>query len=119
LPDKAIDLMDEAASRVRLAVFNLPPDLRDVQTHLEELEKQMEEASDEKDYETAARIKAERAELEEEFEQKRSEWFATHSIDESVDEEDIAEVVAKWTGIPVKRMVQEEMARLLDMENEL
>jgi ATP-dependent Clp protease ATP-binding subunit ClpC len=119
LPDKAIDLMDEAASKVRLAVFNLPPDLREQQNHLDELIKGMEEASDQRDYETAARLKQEHEVLLEEFEEKRHEWFSTHNIDESVDEEDVADVVAKWTGIPVKRMVQEEMTRLLEMETEL
>jgi ATP-dependent Clp protease ATP-binding subunit ClpC len=119
LPDKAIDLMDEAASRVRLAIFNLPPELREMQSRLEEMDKEMEIASSDRDYESAARIKAEKVKLEEEFEEKRADWFATHNVDESVDEEDVAEVVAKWTGIPVKRMVQEEMARLLDMESEL
>ena len=119
LPDKAIDLMDEAASRVRLAVFNLPPELRDMQTRLEQMEQEMEDASARTDYETAARIKAEKVVLEKEFEQKRAEWLANHRIDEVVDEEDIAEVVSKWTGIPVKRMVEEEMTRLLDMEKEL
>jgi ATP-dependent Clp protease ATP-binding subunit ClpC len=119
LPDKAIDLMDEAASRVRLAVFNLPPELREMQTSLDEMEEQMEAASANQDYAEAMHIKSERLALEEEFEVKRANWFATHNIDESVDEEDVAEVVAKWTGIPVKRMVQEEMVRLLDMEGEL
>jgi ATP-dependent Clp protease ATP-binding subunit ClpC len=119
LPDKAIDLMDEAASRVRLAVFNLPPELRDMQARLEQMEQEMEDASARTDYETAARIKAEKVVLEKEFEQKRTEWLSNHKIDEVVDEEDIAEVVSKWTGIPVKRMVEEEMTRLLDMEKEL
>ncbi|HUP27770.1 MAG TPA: AAA family ATPase [Chloroflexia bacterium] len=119
LPDKAIDLMDEAASRVRLAVFNLPPELRETQNRLEEMERQMEVASADQDYAQAMEIKSEKLSLEEQFEKDRAEWFATHNLDESVDESDVAEVVAKWTGIPVKRMVQEEMVRLLDMETEL
>lgn len=119
LPDKAIDLMDEAASKVRLEVFNLPPDLRQMNSKLQEMDAEMEEASSEQEYEKAARIKAEKVVLEKEYEEKRGEWFSTHHIDESVDEEDVADVVARWTGIPVKRMVQEEMTRLLDMEAEL
>ena len=119
LPDKAIDLMDEAASKVRLEIFNLPQDLRDMQSTLEGMDQEMEDASAEQDYETAARIKAEKVKLEEEFEERRSEWAASANVDEVVDDEDVADVVAKWTGIPVKRMVQEEMSRLLDMEEEL
>ncbi|MDQ6693526.1 MAG: AAA family ATPase [Chloroflexota bacterium] len=119
LPDKAIDLMDEAASRVRLAVFNLPPDLRELQNKLDDLEKHMEEASSNQDYAEAMQLKSEKLSLEEQFERARAEWFATHKLDEVVDEEDVAEVLAKWTGIPVKRMVEEEMTRLLDMEGEL
>ncbi|MEA2574159.1 MAG: ATP-dependent Clp protease ATP-binding subunit ClpC, partial [Chloroflexia bacterium] len=119
LPDKAIDLMDEAASRVRLAVFNMPPELRELESKLEDLEKQMEDASSNQDYALAMELKAEKVRLEEEFEVARTEWFRTNSLDEQVDEEDVAEVVAKWTGVPVKTMQQEEKARLLDMENEL
>jgi len=119
LPDKAIDLMDEAASKVRLEIYNLPHELRVMQNSLEQMDLEMEEASSQQDYESAARIKAEKAVLEKEYEEQRGEWFADHHIDESVDEEDVADVVARWTGIPVKRMVQEEMTRLLDMETEL
>jgi ATP-dependent Clp protease ATP-binding subunit ClpC len=119
LPDKAIDLMDEAASKVRLAVFNMPSDLRDMQNRLDDLSHQMEEASQRQEYEEAMSLKQEKVLLEQEFDERRSEWFAEHNIDEQVDEEDVADVVSKWTGVPVKRMVQEEMVRLLDMENEL
>lgn len=119
LPDKAIDLMDEAASKVRLAVFNLPPDLREIQHNLDELQKQEEDAASKQDYQHAAVLKSERIQMQEDFEGKRHEWFTTHNIDESVDEEDVAEVVAKWTGVPVQRMVQEEMSRLLEMEVEI
>jgi ATP-dependent Clp protease ATP-binding subunit ClpC len=119
LPDKAIDLMDEAASKVRLAVFNMPSDLRDMQNRLDDLSHQMEEASQRQEYEEAMSLKQERLVLGEEFEERRSEWFAEHNIDEQVDEEDVADVVSKWTGVPVQRMVQEEMVRLLDMEGEL
>ena len=119
LPDKAIDLMDEAASKVRLAVFNMPSDLRDMQNRLDDLSHQMEEASQRQEYEEAMSLKQEKVLLEQEFDERRSEWFSEHNIDEQVDEEDVADVVSKWTGVPVQRMVQEEMTRLLDMENEL
>ena len=119
LPDKAIDLMDEAASKVRLEIYNLPDDMREMQNKMQAMDTEMEEASQRQDYAEAMRIKSEKITIEEEYESKRSEWFANHNIDEQVDEEDVADVVAKWTGIPVKRMVQEEMTRLLDMESEL
>ncbi len=119
LPDKAIDLMDEAASKVRLAVFNMPSDLRDMQNRLDDLSHQMEEASQRQEYEEAMSLKQEKVLLEQEFDERRSEWFSEHNIDEQVDEEDVADVVSKWTGVPVQRMVQEERTRLLDMEGEL
>lgn len=119
LPDKAIDLMDEAASKVRLQVFSLPPDLKEMQNHLDQMDVEMQEASAKEDFETAMNIKAEKSRLEQEYEERRGSWFSSHNIDESVDEEDVADVVARWTGIPVKRMAQDEMSRLLDMEAEL
>ncbi len=85
LPDKAIDLMDEAASKVRLEVYNLPPELRQMQNKLAEMDTEMEEASAEQDYEKAARIKADKVVLDKEYEEQRGEWFSTHHIDESVD----------------------------------
>ncbi len=119
LPDKAIDLMDEAASKVRLAVFNMPPDLREMQNKLDEMEKEMEEASASQDYERAMSVKHDRLVLQEEFDSLRAGWFASHNLNEQVDEEDVASVVAMWTGVPVKSMVQEEKTRLLEMEAEL
>ena len=119
LPDKAIDLMDEAASKVRLEIYNLPDYLREQQNRLEGMDREMEDASARQDYAEAMRIKSEKLSLQEEYDKQRSEWFASHNIEETVNEEDVAEVVARWTGIPVKRMVQEEMSRLLNMEDEL
>jgi ATP-dependent Clp protease ATP-binding subunit ClpC len=119
LPDKAIDLMDEAASKVRLQIFNLPENLREVQNQLKEMDRQMADASNDEDFAEAMRIKSEKIALEDEYNEKHAEWIQSNNIDESVDEDDVAEVVARWTGIPVKRMVQEEMTRLLDMEDEL
>ncbi|MFL5733434.1 MAG: ATP-dependent Clp protease ATP-binding subunit [Chloroflexia bacterium] len=119
LPDKAIDLMDEAASKVRLEIFSLPPDLREMESKLKEMDRQMEDASSQQEYAEAMFIKSQKLALQEEYDKERAEWFAHHNINENVDEEDVADVVSKWTGIPVKRMVQEEMSRLLDMETEL
>ncbi|HEX6606385.1 MAG TPA: AAA family ATPase [Chloroflexia bacterium] len=119
LPDKAIDLMDEAASKVRLEVFSLPADVRELEALMHDLEEQMEEAGQRQDYAEAARLKAELLLHEETYSQKRDAFFAEHNIDEIVDEEDVADVVARWTGIPVKRMLADEMQKLVDMEEHL
>ena len=119
LPDKAIDLMDEAASKVRLDVFSLPPDLRDLEATMAGLEEQMEQAGQRQDYAEAARLKAELLIREEEYTSKRGTFFHDHNLDEIVDEEDVADVVARWTGIPVKRMLADEMRKLVDMEDAL
>ncbi len=119
LPDKAIDLMDEAAAKVRLEVFSLPPEVRDLENLLADLETQMEEAGQRQDYAEAARLKAELLLHEEEFNHKRGDFFREHNLDEIVDEEDVADVVARWTGVPVKRMLADEMQKLVDMEDHL
>jgi len=119
LPDKAIDLMDEAAAKVRLEVFSLPPAVRDLENLLADLETQMEEAGQRQDYAEAARLKAELLLHEEEFNHKRGDFFREHNLDEIVDEEDVADVVARWTGVPVKRMLADEMQKLVDMEDHL
>jgi ATP-dependent Clp protease ATP-binding subunit ClpC len=119
LPDKAIDLMDEAASKVRLDVFSLPAELRELQARIAEIEEQKDAASTREDYAQAAYLKTEQTRLEEELAERRGVWFANNNLDETVDEEDVAEIVGRWTGIPVKRMLADEMRRLVDMEEHL
>jgi ATP-dependent Clp protease ATP-binding subunit ClpC len=119
LPDKAIDLMDEAAAKLRVALFSLPPDLKNMKTELDKLMAEEEKAGIERDYERAARKKAERLRLEEEFNKKRDAWEAEHMLDEVVDVNDIAQVVAQWTGIPVSQMMETEAEKLLQMEERL
>jgi len=119
LPDKAIDLMDEAAAKVRLEVFSLPPEVRDLEATMTELESLMEEAGQRQDYAEAARLKAELLIREEEYHSKRNAFFVERNLDETVDEEDVADVVARWTGVPVKRMLADEMQKLVDMEDHL
>ncbi len=119
LPDKAIDLMDEAAAKLRVALFSLPPELKDMKTDLEKLRAEEEQAGIERDYERAARKKADRLRLETEFNQLRDKWEAEHKLDEVVDVDDIAQVVAQWTGIPVSQMMESEAERLLHMEERL
>ena len=119
LPDKAIDLIDEAASKLRVAMYSMPPELKAKQTRLQKLAAEEEAAWAARDYEKAAIHKAERLKLEEEFKVERAAWRQSVGLDEVVDEEDIAQVVASWTGIPVTTMLETEASKLLRMEEEL
>jgi ATP-dependent Clp protease ATP-binding subunit ClpC len=119
LPDKAIDLMDEAAAKLRVALYSLPPDLKQMKTEIERYLAEEEQAGVERDYERAALMKTERTKMEEEFHQKRDEWEDEHKLDEVVEVDDIAQVVAQWTGIPVTQMMETEAERLLKMEDKL
>jgi ATP-dependent Clp protease ATP-binding subunit ClpC len=119
LPDKAIDLMDEAAAKLRVALYSLPADLKEKKSEIERLSAEEEQAGLERDYERAAEKKAERFRLEDEFNKMRDEWEAEHELDEVVDIDDIAEVVAQWTGIPVNQMMETEAERLLQMEERI
>jgi ATP-dependent Clp protease ATP-binding subunit ClpC len=119
LPDKAIDLMDEAAAKLRVALYSLPPELRDLKTELDRITAEEEQAGLERDYERAAEKKSERLRLESEFHELRDRWEREHELDEVVDENDIAEVVAQWTGIPISQMMETESQKLLNMEERL
>jgi ATP-dependent Clp protease ATP-binding subunit ClpC len=119
LPDKAIDLMDEAAAKLRVALYSLPPDLKAMKTEIDRLAAEEEQAGLERDYERAAEKKAERLRLEEDFKSMRDQWEGEHELDEIVDEDDVAEVVAQWTGIPVSQMMETEAEKLLNMEDRL
>jgi ATP-dependent Clp protease ATP-binding subunit ClpC len=119
LPDKAIDLMDEAAAKLRVALYSLPPDLKEKKAEIDRLLAEEEQAGLERDYERAAEKKSQRLRLEKEFHEMRDAWEAEHQLDEVVDENDIAEVVAMWTGIPVSQMMETEAEKLLQMEDRL
>jgi ATP-dependent Clp protease ATP-binding subunit ClpC len=119
LPDKAIDLMDEAASKLRVALYSMPDDLKELKKRLDRLAAEEEEASLNTEYERAMKIKSQRLQLEEEYEQQVERWQHEHTLDEVVDADDIAEVVAQWTGIPVNQMLETEADKLLRMEEEL
>ena len=117
-PDKAIDLMDEAASRVRIQAFTAPPDVKAQEKELEGVLREKREAIDKQDYEKAAALRDHEHALRAEIEEKRSAWEKQKSAaKDTVGEEDIAQVVAGWTGIPVKKMTQEESQRLLQLES--
>jgi len=119
LPDKAIDLMDEAAAKLRVALYSMPPELKKTKSGLDRLKAEEELAGVERDYERAARMKAERLRLEEQFNADRDKWEAEHKLDEVVDVDDIAQVLAQWTGIPVSQMMEAESEKLLHMEERL
>lgn len=119
LPDKAIDLMDEAAAKLRVALYSLPPELKQMKTELDRLKAEEEQAGIERDYERAAKMKADRLRLEEDFNAKRDVWESEHKLDEVVDINDIAEVLSQWRGIPVNQMLETESTRLLHMEERL
>jgi len=119
LPDKAVDLIDEAASKLRVAIYSMPPDLKDLKSRLQQLSTEEEAAWANRDYERAAQYKAERLALEKEFTEKRDAWRQEAGLDETVESDDIAEVVASWTGIPVTNLLQTEAEKLLDMEEHL
>jgi ATP-dependent Clp protease ATP-binding subunit ClpC len=119
LPDKAIDLMDEAAAKLRVALYSMPPELKDIKNEIERLTVDEEQAGLVRDYELAAQYKTRRLQLQGEYETLYENWKQEHTLDEIVDEHDIAEVVAKWTGIPVHQMMETEAEKLLRMEDAL
>ena len=116
LPDKAIDLMDEAAARLRVALFTLPPDLKEMESEINRLRVEEEAAGNTRDYERAAVIKTQRLQQEKTFSEKRDAWLGRHQLDELVEAEDIAAVVSAWTGIPVYQVLEKEADKLLRME---
>jgi ATP-dependent Clp protease ATP-binding subunit ClpC len=119
LPDKAIDLMDEAAAKLRVALYSLPEELKEKKSEIDRLLKEEEQAGVERDYERAARMKSERLRIEEEFNHERDRWEQDHKLDEVVDVNDITEVISQWTGIPVSQMLEDEKDKLLQMEDRL
>ncbi|MBR5231921.1 MAG: ATP-dependent Clp protease ATP-binding subunit [Clostridia bacterium] len=117
LPDKAVDLMDEAASRVRIHSFTAPPDLKEQQLRLDGIVREKQEAIDQQNYERAARLRDDEHSVRVEIDEKRAEWERMKlSSGDTVTQEDIAHVVSSWTGIPVKKMTEGESERLMQLE---
>lgn len=117
LPDKAIDLIDEAASKVRLNAYTIPPNLKETERELEEIRKEKEAAVQSQEFEKAAALRDKEQKLRNALEQTKKEWKEKQGqTDSEVTPQDIAQVVANWTGIPVTQMQQEETERLLKME---
>jgi len=120
LPDKAIDLIDEAASKARLKAVTAPPDLKDIEDKLKELANEKQAAVNSQEFERAAKLRDEERELSAKLEEERNSWKekSAHNSGE-ITEIDIAEIVSGWTGIPVQQLTLEESKRLLNMEQEL
>jgi ATP-dependent Clp protease ATP-binding subunit ClpC len=119
LPDKAVDLIDEAAAKNRIENELLPSNLKDMQVILQKLEEEEESASVRGDYEKASNAKAEKLRALEDFEDAKREWEKTHEVSEIVTDQDIASLIAERTGIPVTRLVEGEGDRLLNLEQRL
>jgi ATP-dependent Clp protease ATP-binding subunit ClpC len=120
LPDKAIDLMDESASKIRLQASFLPQELRQAMERVERVKREKEEAIKNQDFERAAQLRDKERVLRQKLEELESSWKAERGKDlTKVTAEDIAEVVSAWTGIPVTRLVEEETQKLLRMEEAL
>ena len=120
LPDKAIDLIDEAGSKVRLRSFTVPPNLKELENKLENIRHEKNAAVQSQEFEKAAGLRDTEQKLKEELEQTKKEWKEKQGKEESeVTVDDIAAVVSMWTGIPVSKIAQEESSKLLNLEEHL
>ncbi len=120
LPDKAIDLIDEAGAWVRLRELALPPEIQEIEEKIKKIEEEKAKAAKEQDYEKAAKLRDEELKLRAKFETLKAEWKEKKKENKpKVTEEDIADVVSKWTGIPVARLTETEAEKLLHIEEEL
>lgn len=117
LPDKAIDLMDEASAKVRLKTVNIPTNISQLEQKIQDLKKAKEKAIDNQDYELAATIRDQEIQIKEELATAKAAWETQNNAQIAVTEEDIADVATLWTGIPVKRLVAKEADRLLHIED--
>ncbi|MFD1363500.1 ATP-dependent protease ATP-binding subunit ClpC [Lentibacillus salinarum] len=120
LPDKAIDLIDEAGSKVRLRSYTVPPNLKELEQKLEDVRKEKDSAVQGQEFEKAASLRDSEQRLREEVEETKNEWKEKQGQEDSeVTVEDIAKVVSVWTGVPVARMTKDESERLLNLEDTL
>ena len=118
LPDKAIDLIDEACSKVRLRSYTVPPNLKELEQKLENIRKEKDAAVQSQEFEKAASLRDTEQKIREELERTKNEWKEKQGrTDSAVFAEDIAQIVSSWTGIPVSQLAQEETERLLNMES--
>jgi len=119
LPDKAIDLIDEAASKLRIDRESVPREVKKLEKQIQQLHDEEKAASQREDLQRATQIKAQILPLEEEYKQAKEAWSKNKLSEAVIDENDIAELVSKWTGIPVSRMLESDAKRLVQMEDKL
>ncbi len=119
LPDKAIDLIDEAASKINIETQSAPPEVKALEEQLKQLTNEEEAASQRQDYERAAELKSERLRSEAEYNQAKNSWLQQEKIDEVVDAESIAKLISSWTGIPMSQMLEGEAEKLIHMEERI
>lgn len=120
LPDKAIDLIDEAASKVRLKSYTAPPEIKEMEANLQKLSAEKEMAVNQQNFERAAALRDEEKELQQKYNTEKAKWQSSDTNrDLAVTETEIAEIVSNWTGVPVTQMTEQESERLLRMEDEL
>ena len=119
MPDKAVDLIDEAASKLRIDSESMPKGLKQTEDRLRQLQYREEAHSQKAEYEQAAVVRTERLNVEQDYNKSKNQWFTDHKIDMVVDAEDIATLIAQWTGIPVHQMLEGEADRLLHLESTL
>jgi len=118
LPDKAIDLIDEASSKVRLRSYTVPPNLKQLENKLDDIRKEKDSAVQSQEFEKAASLRDTEQKMREELDRTKNEWKEKQGrTDTAVTPEDIAQIVASWTGIPVSQLAEEETERLLKMES--
>ena len=119
LPDKAVDLIDEASAKLRLAMSSMPPELAETHRRIQDLQDREEAAGERAEYEDAARLRADRLALEHDYTARRDEWLAAEKLEAAVHEAQIAALVAQQTGIPVARLLETEAEKLLHLEARL
>jgi ATP-dependent Clp protease ATP-binding subunit ClpC len=119
LPDKAIDLIDEAASKLRIDTESAPPEVKSLEQRIKQLTNEEEAASQRQEYERVAQLKSERLRLEQQYNKAKGEWLKQEKIGEVVTVDHIAELISKWTGIPVSQMLEGEAEKLLHMEERI
>lgn len=118
LPDKAIDLVDEASSKVRLKAYTVPDNLHELENKIKDLDKEKSAAINEQNFERAAKLRDEEKSIKKKLEEQRKQWQSNHeNANGEVTKEDIAQIVSNWSGIPVVQLTQAESERLLNMEN--
>ncbi|MFZ5645656.1 MAG: ATP-dependent Clp protease ATP-binding subunit [Bacillota bacterium] len=118
MPDKAIDLIDEASSRVRLKAYTAPPDIKNIEKDLDEVRKEKEAAINNQEFEKAAQLRDSEQSLKKKLESTRESWKQHQGgLELTVGEEDIAQIVSTWTGVPVSKLAEEETERLMKLES--